>query len=101
MPWTLKALSPNNTEMIALTNYLEINENKKLIDKKWGSSIDLPINLFLYDSKTNLLLPISKEELTLELSNQPKLFRHWIQFLEGTAAHNILISIYPRIGYIF
>ena len=101
MPWTLKALSPNNTEMIALTNYLEINENKKLIDKKWGSSIDLPINLFLYDSKTNLLLPISKEELALELSNQPKLFRHWIQFLEGTAAHNILISIYPRIGYIF
>lgn len=101
MPWTLKALSPNNTEMIALTNYLEINENKKLIDKKWGSSIDLPINLFLYDSKKNLLLPISKEELTLELSNQPKLFRHWIQFLEGTAAHNILISIYPRIGYIF
>ena len=101
MPWTLRALSPQNVEMIALTNYLEINKNKILIDKKWGHSIDLPIKLFLYDSSKDLLLEISAEELALELGNQPKLLRHWIQFLEGTAAHDILISIYPRIDYIF
>jgi len=101
MPWTLKALSPQNIEMIALTNYLEINKNKILIDKKWGHSINLPIKLFLYDSSKDLLLEISAEELALELGNQPKLLRHWIQFLEGTAAHDILISIYPRIDYIF
>jgi hypothetical protein len=101
MPWTLKAMTPEGSQMIALTNYIEINEMGVIIDKKWSKQINLSNNLFIYDSNNNSLVQISKDDLISQLGNQPKIIRHWIQLLEGTKAHEILISVYPRISYIF
>ncbi len=101
MPWTLKALSPKQTKMIALTNYLQIKDENTLIDKKWGNEIHLAEKIYIYDSQTNIIFKVTHDELRLQVNQQPKIIRHWIQFLEGTKFHNFLISIYPRINYIF
>lgn len=101
MPWTLKALSPNQSKMVALTNYLEIKDENTLIDKKWGHEINLSKIIYIYDSDTAIILRVSHDELLSKLNQQPKIIRHWIQFLEGTKMHNFLVSMYPRIEYIF
>jgi hypothetical protein len=104
MPWNIKAIFnqhvANQIKFISLSSYLVITENK-VIDMKFEIEYLLNKNIYLYQTDTDTLLRVTASELNSLILNRSPSFRHWIQGFKDTRIEELIITLNPRLEYIF
>ncbi len=102
MPWNVRAIfsQDQDTNFIALTPYLKINENSAL-DLKSKNIYEIYDTKYLYESNSGKLSRVSNKEIEdLILISEP-VHRHWIQFLKGTFVEDFIVKHVPGLAYLF
>ena len=103
MQWNVNIIFKENTKtnkIMSLSSNVYIQDNY-LIDRKNATSLYINEFLYIYDSITNKLTKISKKELPLIIQNYEMEKRHWIQFLDFKIIKNTIMSLSPRLDYLF
>jgi hypothetical protein len=104
MPWNVRAIlkkyEQNGVEFIGLNSYLKILKDQ-LIDTKYLTEHDITNNIYLYNSYSDQLRRINREELKEIISKTDASYRHWIQGFKGTKLEELVVKINPRLSYIF
>jgi len=103
MPWAVNAIfdgsaSPKN--IVALTPYMQYEENT-IIDSKFGGRYELGCPVYLYDSNGDTLEPVPLDKVSQLVRNQPPVVRHWVQLAKGTWVESLIVSLSPRLAYLF
>ena len=58
-------------------------------------------NIYLYQTDTDTLLRVTASELNSLILNRSPSFRHWIQGFKDTRIEELIITLNPRLEYIF
>ena len=103
MPWNVSAIFKDivkTKNIVALTPYVVINDDY-LVDPKFDGRYSLENKLYVYESEDDLVREISSKDVPELIKQQPKIIRHWVQWLKDTWVQNIIIWLSPRLVYLF
>lgn len=76
-------------------------DDKMIIDKKFGNEYLVGEAMHVYDSKSDALLMVAKEDINEYLSNLPMDYRHWVQLLDKENwIRKMVLRLMPRLDYI-
>ena len=72
-----------------------------IVDRKFGDQYIVDEIIHVYDSESDELLMVAKEDLNAYLNNLPIDYRHWVQFLDkDNWIRRIVLQLMPRLDYI-
>jgi len=72
----------------------------KVIDKKFGTKINVDDYMNVYDSKDDKLLTIPRAEIPSYINSLPDDYRHWIQLLgKDNLIRRLALYLMPRLDY--
>ncbi len=75
--------------------------DKLIVDKKFGNRYEVGEAIHIYDSKSDELFMVAKEDINTFLNNLPIDYRHWIQFLDKENwIRKMVLRLMPRLDYI-
>ena len=104
MPWHTTNIFSKYTkalDILALTSNTKIHDNI-LIDKKYPQfKKKIRKNIYLYYTKDDKLKKISTDELIKLVSQEKKIFRHWVQLFKNTFIADMIIRLSPKLSYLF
>jgi len=103
MPWLVNDIfrdTVKSNNIMALTPYVTF-DGKRLNDLKFGGSIAITGNVYLYQSEKNQLITVSPVELPDILAKRPPEVRHWIQLIGDGPIRSAVLMLSPRLDYLF
>jgi hypothetical protein len=75
--------------------------DKLIVDKKFGNRYEVGEAIHIYDSKSDELFMVAKEDINTFLNNLPIDYRHWIQLLDKeNLIRKMVLKLMPRLEYI-
>ena len=83
-----------------ISKYLSIDEDS-ITNNKEGTKHFIKGDIFLYDTSTNQITLIKKQDLNDIIDKQENILRHWIQLNYFRQLSNVIIKIFPRLDYLF
>jgi len=86
--------------IVALTSYIKF-QNDSLVDIKYNNKYSLGENIYVYNTETDSLNKITMLGLRALVSQENKEIRHWVQLLKDTWLQELIISLSPRLVYLF
>jgi len=92
--------SVNSCNIVAFTSYLYIDKGF-LVDPKFDQKYLLNNRIYVYDSVQNSMKEIALSSLPVMLSQSPKEIQHWVQLAKGTCIESSIVSLSPRLSYLF
>ncbi|PLY10481.1 MAG: hypothetical protein C0626_05760 [Arcobacter sp.] len=85
---------------VSTLNRRFVYRNSYLLDKKYGTKIDIDDTVYVYDSKLNELVEIKKEDIQEYIDTLPMDNRHWVQLLnKDNFIMKIVLKLMPRLEY--
>lgn len=103
MDWHTNAIFMNK---LKTKKVLSLSENIKFIDnhfinKKNGKKTEVTGYIFVYDSDKNTLRTIKEDQIYELLKKLPRINRHWIQLIDNTKLKEFILTLSPRLDYLF
>ena len=102
-PWVVRSIfnkNVNTVNFMAITQHTKIT-NDSIIDTKFNESIKIHNSIYIYDTKNDILLKVSKNELLQFYKNIDFGKRHWLQLINNVYINNILLRLSPRLSLYF
>jgi len=100
MASTIFKVATGETYKVSTLNRRFINTNEWIIDKKFGSKVKIDDVIDIYDSESNILIKIKKDDIQKYINTLPKDNRHWMQLLDkDNFIMKIVLSLMPRLEY--
>ena len=103
MPWNVVTIFKpvvKCKKILPLNSYVYLRD-QRLIDDKSFVNIQVERDLYLYKSGNDQLIKISPDQLPEILANRPPEIRHWVQFFKNTWIETAIISLSPRLNFLF
>jgi len=103
MPWVVASIFKDFAGLenaVPITQTISI-EGNFLKDSKYSDIFSVTGNIYIYDSEHNIVSPITLEETQILINERPQEIRHWVQLCKGTFIERIILSLSPRLGYLF
>ncbi len=76
-------------------------DQNRLIDRKYGESTPLGREVVIYDAERDVVTRLPVEQLSAYLGKLPPDIRHWLQLLEDGWLRQAILSLMPRLIYLF
>lgn len=70
-----------------------------LVDKKYGNITQIGESIVVYDSRSNILVILKRDEINSFINSLPADKRHWIQIIDIKPLKNVLYRLMPRLEY--
>ncbi len=86
--------------ILPISKYLSIDEDS-ITNNKEGTKHFIKGDIFLYDTSTNQITLIKKQDLNDIIDKQENILRHWIQLNYFRQLSKVIIKIFPRLDYLF
>ena len=97
---TIFKLSTKESYKVSPLNRRFYLKDSNIIDKKYGTKINIEKVIYVYDSHTDKLLEIKKENIQEYINSLPKDNRHWVQLLsKDNFIMKIVLKLMPRLEY--
>lgn len=97
---TVFKLSTGKTYNVSTLNKRFYYNQNKIIDKKYGISILVEDEIYIYDSNLDIVLEVKKEDIQKYIDSLPKDTRHWLQLVDRNNFFlQIVIKLMPRLNY--
>ena len=97
----IPALDPDAVIGLKLKVLRYVINDDYLVDPKFDGRYSLENKLYVYESEDDLVREISSKDVPELIKQQPKIIRHWVQWLKDTWVQNIIIWLSPRLVYLF
>ena len=76
-------------------------ENDNIVDKKFGSEVEIGDSIFVYDSNNDILERVLRGDIENYIENLPDDKRHWIQLLDkNNWIRRFVLYLMPRLDYV-
>lgn len=76
-------------------------QGAELVDRKYGERTPLPAVVAIYDTERNTVTMVPIAALNNYFASLPPDVRHWVQLLEPGWLRDTLLSLMPRLRYLF
>lgn len=103
MPWVVESIFKGwvkSKDVVALAPYIKLDHGF-LVDPKFGGKYSLNKKIYVYNSETNSVTLIAATEVPKLLADRPKEIRHWVQLAKGTWIESSIVTLSPRLAYLF
>ena len=71
------------------------------MDSKFGVRYPLTRNIYIYDSERNTLSQGNRAAVESLIKDRPQEIRHWVQLAKGTFIETAILTLSPRLNYLF
>jgi len=78
-----------------------IVRNDLVVDKKYGSQYMIIDHITVYNSTSNTLHRIQKDDIQKYIDDLPHDHRHWSQLLKDNKLKSFIIKLAPRLDYLY
>ena len=93
-------LATKQNYKVSTLNRRFIYKDAYIIDRKYGTKLKVKNEIYVYNSNTDMLLKIKKENIQNYINNLPKDNRHWVQLLDkDNLIMKIVLKLMPRLEY--
>ena len=103
MPWVVSAIFRDFAavnQVAAITPTATI-VGDDLVDSKFGARYSLTGNVYIYNTEDNILKPGSRDDVDRLIKKRSPEIRHWVQLTKGTFIETTIVSMSPRLNYLF
>jgi len=103
MPWVVNSIFRDFSTVehaVAITQTISL-EGDVLVDTKSGSRYPLTRNIYIYDSERNTLSRGDRAAVESLIKDRPLEMRHWVQLAKGTFIETAIVTLSPRLNYLF
>ena len=100
MAQTVFKIATGENYKVSTLNRRFVSNDEWLIDKKLGTKIKINEEVNVYDSKSNILVKIKKDDIQEYINKLPNNSRHWLQLLDrDNFIMKIVLRLMPRLEY--
>jgi len=100
MAHTVFKIATGENYKVSTLNRRFVSNDEWLIDKKLGTKIKINEEVNVYDSKSNILVKIKKDDIQEYINKLPNNSRHWLQLLDrDNFIMKIVLRLMPRLEY--
>jgi len=103
MPWVVNSIFRDFSTVehaVAITQTISL-DGDVLVDTKSGSRYPLTRNIYIYDSERNTLSRGNRAAVESLIKDRPLEMRHWVQWAKGTFIETAIVTLSPRLNYLF
>jgi len=103
MPWVVNSIFRDFSTVehaVAITQTINL-EGDVLVDSKFGVRYPLTGNVYIYDSERNILSQGNRAAVESLIKDRPQEIRHWVQLAKGTFIETAILTLSPRLKYLF
>ena len=76
-------------------------KNDKIVDKKFGSEVEIGGPAYVYDSNSDILARVERDDIESYIEGLPDDNRHWIQMLDkDNWIRRVVRFLMPRLNYV-
>lgn len=103
MPWVVTSIFRDfcDVENVVAINQTTLFDENILSDSKFGGIYPIIGNIYIYDSENNTLYSGSSNDIVGLIKHRPQEIRHWVQLAKGTFIEKSILTLSPRLQYLF